>query len=164
MGVPDGTDTGTTADPGTVEQQIDATVATTSLFDTVSNALSPIMGIIGSPMPYTPDTGGGGAGGSYMFASLEELDGVIQQWQDLCDDIKADQGNIESAGIQANRPAGDEVSSDNFSQSSKVVMAMQKHNEMLLKYAEHYVVKLQQCRTQMSTTEQGNQDKMNQVH
>jgi len=162
--VPDGTDTGATTDPGTLEQQIDTTVQTASLFETVSNALSPIMGIIGSPMAYTPDTGGGGAGGTYMFASLEELDAVIQQWKDLIEDIEADQHNIESAGIEANRPAGDQVSGDNFSRSSEVVQAMQKHNEKLLEYALHYVDKLQDCRTQMSTTEQGNQAKMNQVH
>ncbi|HEV7651416.1 MAG TPA: hypothetical protein VGP26_24965 [Actinophytocola sp.] len=162
--MPDGTSAGSTTDPGTPEDQINATVQSASLFETVSNALSPIMGIIGNPMPYAPDTGGGGAGGSYMFASLEEIDGVIQQWQDLVDDIEADQRNIKSAGIEANTPAGDPVSGNNYNASSKVVMAMQKHNETLLEYAIGYVKKLQDCRTQISTTEQGNQDKMNKVH
>lgn len=163
--MPDGTSTGSsTTDPGTPEDQINSTVQTASLFDTVSRALSPIMGFIGNPLPATYDTGGGGAGGSYMFASLDELDGVIAQWQDLVDDIKADQGNIESAVMQANWPAGDSVSDQNYRQSSDVVQAMRKHNEKLLVYAEHYLVKLKECRTQMSTTEQGNQDKMNKVH
>jgi hypothetical protein len=160
MAVPDGTSAGATTDPGTPEDQINATVQSASLFETVSNALSPIMGIIGNPLPLTPDTGGGGAGGTYMFADIDELDGVIQQWQDLVDDIKADQGNIESAGIQANSPAGDPVSDNNYNASSKVVMAMQKHNETLLEYAIGYVKKLQDCRTQMSTTEQSNHHKM----
>jgi hypothetical protein len=162
--VPDGTSTGATTDPGTPEDQINATVQSTSLFETVSNALSPIMGIVGNPQPYAPETGGGGEGGSYMFASIEELDGVIRQWQDLVDDIIADQHNIKSAGNEANSPAGDPVSGNNYDASSKVVMAMQKHNETLLEYAIGYVRKLKLCRGQTSTTEQGNQDKMNQVH
>ena len=162
--MPDGTSAGATTDPGTPEDQINSTVQTASLFDTVSRALAPVLGFIGNPLPSSFDTGGGGGGGSYMFASLEELDGVIQQWQDLIDDIKTDQGNIESAVILANQPAGDDVSSQNFRRSSDVVTAMQKHNEQLLVYAQHYVVKLKECRAQMSTTEHGNQDKMNQVH
>jgi hypothetical protein len=162
--VPDGTSAGDTTVPATPEDQIHTTVATTSLFDTVSRAMAPILGFIGNPLPPAPDTGGGGAGGSYMFASLEELDGVIQQWQDLVDDIKDDQGNIESAVNQANRPAGDDVSSENYDRSSDVVTQMRKHNEQLLVYAEHYLVKLKECRVQMGTTEQGNQDKMNKVH
>jgi hypothetical protein len=159
--VPDGTSTDT--DPGTPEQQINTTAATVSLFEAISRTMAPVLGLLGADAP-TPQLGGGGGSGSYMFASLEELDGVIQQWQDLVDEIKADQGNIESAAVQANRPAADDVSADNFRESSEVVKAMRKHNEQLLVYAEHYLVKLKECRAQMSTTEDGTQTSMNQVH
>jgi hypothetical protein len=159
--VPDGTSTDT--DPGTPEEQINTTVATVSLFETISRTMAPVLGLLGADAP-TPEIGGGGGAGAYMFASLDELDGVIQQWQDLVDEIKADQGNIESAVVQAAQPAGDDVSSDNFRESSDVVKEMQKHNEQLLVYAEHYVVKLKECRAQMATTEDGTQTSMNQVH
>lgn len=163
--MPDGTGSDQPdTDPGTPEEQINSTVATVSLFDTISRTMSPVFGLLGIGNLPTPQTGGGGGGGAYMFASLEELDGVIQQWQDLVDDIKEDQGNIESAAHQTASPAGDPVSGSNFRQSTDVVQAMRKHNETLLVYAEHYVVKLKECRSQMSTTEDGTETSMNQVH
>jgi hypothetical protein len=154
----------TNADPGTPEDQIRGTAASVSLFETVSNAMAPVLGLLGADAPAGPTTGGGGGSGAYMFASLEELDGVIQQWQDLIDDIKSDQGDVERAVHRIDRPAGDDVSSANYRQSSDVVQAMQKHNDMLLRYAEHYLVKLKDCREQMATTEHGNRTRMNQVH
>ncbi len=162
--MPDGTSTDA-ADPGTPEEQINTTVATVSLFDTISRTLAPVLGFIGADPPApTREGGGGGGGGAYMFASLEELDGVIQQWQDLIDEIIADQGNIDSAVFEAARPAGDDVSRDNYRESSDVVRAMRMHNEELLVYAQNYVVNLTKCRKQMATTDEGTEASMNQVH
>jgi hypothetical protein len=161
--LPDGTDQPGATDPGTPEEQIHNTVATTRLFETISQTMAPVMGLLGTDAPAVP-TGGGGGGGTYLFASIEELDGVIGQWQDLVDEIRSDLHEIKAAGHHAATPAGDTVSNDNFRESADVVKAMQKHNEQLLVYAQHYVVKLQECRTQMATTEQGNQTRMNQVH
>jgi hypothetical protein len=162
--VPDGTSTGQAeTNPGTPEQQINMTATTSSLFDSVAQAMSPVLGILGAKPP-EPTTGGGGGGGAYMFASLEELDGVIKQWEDLADELKADNDRVKRAIDQTATPAGDDVSGNNYSSSNKVLAGMQKHNEELLKYTGHYIAKLKQCRTQMATTEQGNQAKMNQVH
>lgn len=162
MGVPDGTNADT--NPGTPEEQINNTVTSVSLYETVSNAMAPVLGILGAGMPTALPTGGGGGGGSYMFANLEELDGVIRQWRDLVDELKADQGRVRHAVDNLARPAGDDVSGENFRESNKVVSAMQRHNETLMKYAAHYVKKLEDCRKQMATTEEGNQTSMNQVH
>jgi hypothetical protein len=149
--VPDGT-----TDPGSAKTQIDGTVAVARIYETIA----PLLG--GGGGGY--ETGGGGGGGSFMFASLEELDGVIQQWRDLIEDIKADQNTMQSAGGDLAKPAGDQVSGQNYTQASKVVMDMQKHNELLLEYAINYTKKLEASRTQMTTTEHGNEARMNQVH
>jgi hypothetical protein len=163
--VPDGTstDTGTDSDPGTPEEQINSTVTSVSLFDAVASAMAPVLGLLGASTP-AHQIGGGGGGGAYMFASLDELDGVITQWQGLIDELKADQRRVNHAVENLARPAGDDVSQENFRESNKVVLAMQRHNEELMKYAAHYVTKLQECRKQMATTEEGNQTAMNQVH
>ena len=72
--------------------------------------------------------------------------------------------SLRLAAHQTASPAGDPVSGSNFRQSTDVVQAMRKHNETLLVYAEHYVVKLKECRSQMATTEDGTETSMNQVH
>ncbi len=159
MAVPDGAtteqaDQAGDTDPGSPEVQIAGTVAVATIYET----LAPLLGGDGF------ETGGGGGGGSFMFASVEELDGVIQQWRDLIEDIKTDQGRMESAGGDIAKPAADQVSGRNYAESGKVVMDMQKHNELLLRYAIGYVKKLEASRTQMMTTESGNETRMNQVH
>jgi hypothetical protein len=141
-------------DPGSTETQIAGTVAVATIYET----LAPLLGGDGY------ETGGGGGGGSFMFASVEQLDSVIDQWRDLIEEIKADQGRMEDAGGDISEPAGDQVSGQNSTVSRKVVMEMQKHNELLLRYAVGYVRKLQASRTQMATTEEGNETRMNQVH
>jgi hypothetical protein len=162
--MPDGTsvDQAATA-PGTPDEQIETAATGVSLFETVANAMSPILGIFGADAP-TPTSGGGGGGGAYMFASLEELDGVIQQWQSLIDDIKSDNVDVDHAVARIERPAGDDVSAANYRRADETVTAMQKHNNLLLEYAQHYKAKLEDCRAQMATTDQGNQIRMNKVH
>ncbi|MGH3759971.1 hypothetical protein [Actinophytocola sp.] len=166
MTVPDGTSTDQAeTDPGTPEEQIRTTAAGVSLFDAVANTMAPVLGILGVAADAAGhQSGGGGGKGSYMFASLDELDGVIQKWQDLVGELKNDQGRVEEAIGRTARPAEDHVSGTNYKQSSKVLAAMQRHNELMLRYAEHYVTKLQDCRAQMATTEHGNQTRMNRVH
>jgi hypothetical protein len=159
VAVPDGAtaqqaDQGAT-DPGSPEVQIAGTVAVARIYET----LAPLLGGSGEY-----DTGGGGGGGAFMFASVAELDGVIHQWLDLIDEIKADQHRMEAAGGQISEPAADQVSGQNSTVSRKVVMEMQKHNELLLRYAVEYVRKLQASKKQMMATEQGNETRMNQVH
>jgi hypothetical protein len=149
--------------PGTPEEQIENTATGVSLFETVSRAMSPILGIFGASPP-VPPSGGGGGGGAYMFASIEELDGVIRQWESLIDDIKSDNVDVDHAVARIDRPAGDAVSAANYRRASETVTAMQKHNNVLLEYAERYKAKLEECRAQMTTTEQGNQTRMNNVH
>lgn len=174
MALPDGTTAEETAEtgeagqavtePGTPEEQITTTVTAVSLYETVSQAMAPVLGLFGAPPPSGYTTGGGGRGGAYMFASLDELDGVIGQWQDLIDEIKTDQGRVEAARGFVAEPAADKVSGRNSVVSGKVVAEMRRHNEQLLVYAERYVVKLKECRTQMATTEDGTRTSMDQVH
>src|SRR5262245_32882352 len=100
------------------------TATTSSLFDSVAQAMSPVLGILGAKAP-NPASGGGGGGGAYMFANLDELDGVIKQWENLSDELKADNDRVEQAIHQAATPAADNVSGNNFSSSNKVLAGMQ---------------------------------------
>jgi hypothetical protein len=155
VAVPDGATAGQPVEPGSAEVQIAGTVAVAKVYETVAP-------LLGGNAAF--DTGGGGGGGSFMFASIEELDGVVGQWRDLIEDIKTDQHTMAAAGGDIAAPAADQVSGRNYAESSKVVMDMQKHNELLLKYAIEYTKKLETSRTQMVTTEHGNEARMNQVH
>lgn len=165
--VPDGTNT----NPATPMNQADLTGLGASLSQGVAQAMAPALGSLGiaagaaaGAVAGAVSHRDGGGSGSYMFANLEELDGVIRQWQNLVDELEADTKRVDSAVQQIARPAGDHVSEGNYNQSTDVLRAMRKHNEMLGSYAQHYVVKLKECRAQMSTTEQGNQTKMRRVY
>ena len=153
----------------TVPDEVDMTGLGASLSAGVAQAMAPALGSLGAAaagaaMVAGATADGGGGSGSYMFANLAELDGVIQQWQNLVDELEADTKQVDSAVRQLARPAGDHVSDTNFSQSTEVLHAMRKHNEMLGAYAAHYVAKLKQCRTQMTTTEQGVQTRVDRVY
>jgi hypothetical protein len=183
VGVPDGTtaedqqnEDGNTPEVPSADDQIVGTVAVATAYESIAPMLGMVPGMLPSTMAQgmlpsalatalpDPQTGGGGAGGTFMFASVDELDGVIQQWQSLIDEIVDDQGRMADADGDLAEPAADQISSGNTLMSHKVVADMRKHNETLIRYAVEYVQKLQDARTQMVTMEEGNQQRMNQAH
>lgn len=168
VGVPDGA-TGDNEDPtpqgaGAPDDQIAGTVAVAGVYESLAKRILPMVpGLPGVMQLPDLQTGGGGAGGTYMFASLEELDSVIGQWEELIEELKADQVRIEDANGGLAEPAGDKVSGRNVSVSRETVAQMRKHNDTLLRYAAGYTAKLKASRKQMAVKEDGNELLMNRV-
>ncbi len=138
MGVPDGTnadDTGTgNQDPGTPADQVNTTIVT-------------------DPTQY--QAGGGGKGGQFMFASVDELNGVIKQWETMRDDIQDDKDKIADAYFKIKAPAGDVMSQGQASASRDSLANLWQHSDAMLKYADNYITKLYESRDQMQVMEDG---------
>ena len=104
------------------------------------------------------DSGGGGAGGQFVFADLATLDTVIGRWTALRDRIDKRGRKIQGAKDLCNPPADDTMS---HSQADAARNTMQKkldHNAAMLAYADAYIGKLIDSRKAMQATEQANTD------
>lgn len=155
MGVPDGTNaegtgTGDQA-PGTPEEQVNAEI-------TREGVLGWWRSLFGMDTPY--EAGGGGTGGQYMFANVEELDGVITQWEQERDGIQADKDAIAETYYMINEPAGDSMSRQAATASRDSLANMWHHSDSMLRYAENYIAKLRASRQQIQLMEQGAHDQM----
>lgn len=142
----DNTDTGN-QDPGTPAQQVDATIVS-------QNVVSWWRGLFGGD-PTQYQAGGGGKGGQFMFASIEELDGVIKKWETERDGIKDDRDQISTAYWSINNPAADVMSKGQAEASKNSLANMYWHSDAMLKYAENYISKLHDSRNQMQVMEDG---------
>lgn len=161
LGVPDGTtaedhqDGQPPEDPGTPEEQISREVAT-------AEALEWLTGIFGGG--WERQSGGGGQGGQFMFADLGELDGIITAWRDEVEDIKSDLRQIEKTTAVVARPAGDPMSTLHMATTRQSLLAMREHSRQMLEYAQGYLDKLEQTRTQMQSDEDAVQTSMRNVY
>jgi hypothetical protein len=155
VGVPDGANAGDTGteneDPGTPAEQVQGEI-------TREGVLSWWRSLFGVDTPY--EAGGGGAGGQFMFASLEELDGVIARWEEERDGIKADKDAIAEAYYMIGEPAPDVLSREQAGASRDSLANMWHHSDAMLRYAENYLMKLYASRQQISVMEEGNEARM----
>lgn len=162
MGVPDGANTDNTGntdteqDPGTPQEQVEQEIASTEVLAWWRSLFG-----LGGGQPH--ESGGGGTGGQFMFASLEELDGVIAKWEEERDGILADREQIFEAYDCIAEPAADSMSQYQAQASRDSIANMFQHNDAMLRYAENYIAKLNASREQMAVMEDGNRDLMNNI-
>ncbi|HEX6354024.1 hypothetical protein [Actinophytocola sp.] len=158
--MPDGTNapsTGTENEqpPGTPEEQVNQEI----------NGQTGVFGwwrsLFGTGEPY--EAGGGGTGGQFMFASLEELDSLIKRWEDERDGIQRDKDAIADAYHMIKDPAADVMSRVQASASKDSVANMWHHSDAMLRYAENYIQKLKDSRAQIQVMEDGAHDQMRSV-
>lgn len=174
MGVPDGataeqgndttetttdttTDTtgGEQPDPGSPADQVSAEIASAE----VAGWWRSLFGVGGDQH----EAGGGGTGGQFMFASVEELTGVITKWELERDGIMADRNAIAEAYYMIADPASDSMSVSQANASRNSLATMWEHSDQMLKYAENYIAKLYASHKQMTTTEDGVRDSMKSI-
>ncbi len=159
-GVPDGTNTDNTdteQEPGTPAEQVEQEIASTE----VRSWWRSLFGLGGEPQPH--ESGGGGSGGQFMFASLEELDGVIAKWEEERDGILADRREIFEAYDCIAEPAADAMSQYQAQASRDSIANMFQHNDAMLRYAENYIEKLKASREQMAVMEDGARDRLRSI-
>jgi hypothetical protein len=143
--------------PGTPEDQVNGEIARAE----ISDWLRDLFPFGDGATPH--QAGGGGTGGQFMFASLEELDGIIAKWKEERDGIIADRDAILAAQDTVAPPAGDTMSVELTEASKSSLAAMKQHSEAMLKYANDYIAKLYASRVQMATQEEGARETMHSV-
>ncbi len=159
MGVPDGANTDNTdteQEPGTPAEQVEQEIASTE----VLNWWRSLFGL-GGGQPH--ESGGGGTGGQFMFASLEELDDVIAKWEEERDGILADRREIFEAYDCIAEPAADAMSQYQAQASRDSIANMFQHNDAMLRYAENYIEKLKASREQMAVMDEGARDNLRSI-
>jgi hypothetical protein len=92
-------------------------------------------------------SGGGGAGGQYVFASVEHLDRVIAKWQAFRDAIQDDGTKLYQARQLIAPPAHDIMSRLEAKVTVQSLDKAQEHNRAMYSYADGYITKLQAART-----------------
>lgn len=127
--------------------------------DRVTAALGGIFG----PGWNTPTAGGGGTGGNFMFASIDELNGVIAQWETELESIMTDGTTIREAAANIREPAPDGMSVGHATASRRSLLRLLEHNTAMREYAAEYVSKLKDSRTSMVNNDVNGQTRMNRV-
>ena len=107
--------------------------------------------------------GGGGTGGKYMFANLQDLDAVITQWTEVYTAIGHDGEAIRTALELVAPPAEDDMSVGQANATRDSLTKLKEHNEAMRSYAEEYIKKLQASRDSMTNTDQGNAAQLSNV-
>jgi len=137
-------------DPGTPADQVNAEIA----YAEVTEWWKSLFGSGGDPHL----AGGGGTGGQFMFANIEELDSVITKWEGERDGIAADKETIAGSYYLIAEPASDSMSAAQATASRNSLAIMWEHSDQMLKYAENYIAKLKASREGMATMETGVRD------
>lgn len=108
-------------------------------------------------------SGGGGAGGQYIFASLAELDTIIAEWEALRDRIRGRGVMLRRAINLIEPPADDLMSKFQANTAAQSLEKAQEHRQAMEDYATSYVAKLQTARAQYSATDSNNAAQMRQA-
>jgi len=98
-------------------------------------------------------SGGGSAGGQYVFADLTELDAIIATLQTEIDDITGDDWYFLKAIREANAPADDLMSNGQVNAYRAALEKGRQHNKAVLAYAENQLTKLQAARQSYTESE-----------
>jgi hypothetical protein len=101
-------------------------------------------------------SGGGGAGGQYVFASLEDLDEIIADWEALRDRIQVRGRKLRQAIGLIESPAEDIMSRLQANTAVRSLEKAEEHRLAMENYAAGYVEKLRAARAQYAETDADN--------
>jgi len=113
--------------------------------------------------PWSFAVGGGGAGGSYVFADLAELDGLIAEWTTIRNGVQADGRRLIRAIRLIEPPAKDLMSQFQASALKESLTKAQKHNAAMAAYANSYIEKLRAARAQYAAGDEQNAEQLRRV-
>lgn len=106
-------------------------------------------------------SGGGGAGGQYVFANLEELDGIIAEFEALHARIKDRGVRLQRAIGMITPPAEDVMSRLQAGAAVQSLWKADEHRGAMEAYAATMIEKLRAARAEYAATDADNAD---QVH
>lgn len=113
----------------------------------------PAIGMIGAGLKAGKALGGGaGGGGGYTF-SPEELEEVLQQWEDLRDDLTRDLGDAEIvANVQG---PGFEFASGDFEKAARPSgRALEEQTKRMIQHCDNYINALQNAKQGTQTQDE----------
>jgi hypothetical protein len=96
-------------------------------------------------MPYGA-SGGGGAGGQYVFADVDEIDGIITDLETELEDVQGDERYFQQAIDLATPPAEDMMSAGQVDAYRASLQEGWQHNKAVAAYAENQLAKLRAAR------------------
>lgn len=105
-------------------------------------------------MPYGA-SGGGGAGGQYVFVNVEEIGSIITDLEVIKNEIRADERYFRQAIRLATPPAEDEMSTGQVAAYRAALREGWQHNQAVASYAENQLVKLRAARQTYIDTDSG---------
>jgi uncharacterized protein YukE len=100
--------------------------------------------------------GGGGDNGGFFFTNLGDLDKIIKQLMSLRERARRRNSDLNSAMHAVVAPAADTASRDYAKAVRGSLARAMTHNSKLKDALDTYVEKLNQAKTRMARTEQGN--------
>jgi hypothetical protein len=153
--VPDGTTGDPTQPPANPGDQIEAEIA-------LGRVVEVLTGLFGGPGA-SPQAGGGGQDGKFMFASLADLDSVIAQWQNELQAIMDDGEQIRNTATFIREPADDGMSRGHAKAARESLTKLLEHNVAMRDYADEYIKKLQASRQSMANADLNGRGHMNSV-
>lgn len=98
-------------------------------------------------------SGGGGAGGQFVFANLGELNGIITELETLRDGIRSDGTKLDRAR-QLIEPPGEDIMSR--MEAKATVHSLEKaieHNTVMATYADTEIAKMRAARAAYANTD-----------
>ncbi len=108
-------------------------------------------------------SGGGGAGGAYVFTDLDHLDRVIGRWRSIRDDIHTDNQMVSEVLRVINPPAEDNPSVTQARAASESLASGRAHNQAMVDYANGFIEKLEATRAAYAATEDNTTEAMRNV-
>ncbi|GAB3460339.1 hypothetical protein [Actinophytocola sediminis] len=109
-------------------------------------------------------SGGGGSGGRYVFASLEELDAIIGEWARIRDEIRLDGRRIMQAQNLIRPPADDIMSRLQQSATNSSLDKALTHNAAMVTYVNSYIEKLSTAKSLYASDDEQNAARMRDVN
>jgi hypothetical protein len=112
-----------------------------------------VAGALGQAGYAITGSGGGGAGGQYVFVSVEQLDAIITEAGALLADIRLDGDQLRQAAGLIEPPADDIMSVMEARTTVESLTEAERHNKAMAAYVEAEMGKLQACRAAYVNTE-----------
>ncbi|OLF07534.1 hypothetical protein BLA60_26805 [Actinophytocola xinjiangensis] len=109
-------------------------------------------------------SGGGGADGRYVFASLDALTEIAAKWDAIRAGIIADRPRLEQALNMAAPPADDLMSRFQAATLAESLTKAIGHNDAMLRYVDSYRKKLSAAMRDYTTTEEDNASQLRGIH
>ncbi|MCE7008359.1 hypothetical protein LWC34_36940 [Kibdelosporangium philippinense] len=141
--------------PGTAEQQVRIEIG-------IDKTLRAIAGVLGAEYE-SRAAGGGGAGGKWVFTSVDQLDSLIKKWTAVRDAIDDRRKRIEDARNRVYPPANDIMSQLQAKALKTSLSTMSQHADSMFRYATAYVRKLEIARSTYRDSEHRNTARMNET-